>query len=330
MDNLNFTPPLTGDILRDKVHSPKEHRQSLIENFISEKTVIMIYGDPEAGKSIATLCALCQAAGGLPVFGFFKCVRPLKIYYLLGERGYEEPLERMLQLEKRFPINWDNIYLDSDFVGQNVLDTNVESAIYSKINQYCNNPDIIVFDPIYPFVPGGLSDPKDATKFAQFSARLQNRFQCVIWLNNHTVKNTYVIIEGKRHEKSDPYLGSILLKAHVTNMYYMTRRDDLSKFKNSKDSHQISLKEFTLKYDDESQSLEFEGSAEIKKGRSEKAQEFIQQHKTNSARFTYNEFYSFLHPCSPSYTKKLIKGLISSGSIINTAEKFKPALYEIL
>ena len=230
MIKIDTPPPYSGVLLKHLAESPTVPRQPLIEQLVYEKTVIMFYADPGAGKSIVSLCASLQASAGVPVFGFFEPVRPLKIYYCLTERGIEEPLERIQRMKNAFEINYDNIYFDEATIGINVLDLNEENKLIERIELYCPNVDIIVFDPIYAMVRGGLSDPEDATLFAQFSARIQNHFKCANWFNHHTLKNTSDYVEGQFVPKNDPFMGSQLLKAHVTAMYHLAQKNNQPHF----------------------------------------------------------------------------------------------------
>jgi len=325
----NTKAPYTGLLLKELVDSPISPRQPLVENFIYEKLVIMVYADPGVGKSVLSLCMALQASAGLPVFGFFQPVRPLKIYYCLTERGVEEPLERMQHMKQIIDINYDNIYIDEETIGINVLDPKDEAALIERIERFCLEPDIIVFDPIYAMVKGGLSDGEDATMFAQFSARIQKHFGCVNWFNHHTLKNTNDFAEGKYYPKSDPFMGSQFLKAHVTGMYYLTQSDNKCIMSLKKDSHSTMLKKFSMDFHAESYTLSMsEKQAEI--NAVEKSHSFITRCKTNGKKFTFDEFHHAIQPSSIRYTQKLLGVTIKQGLIFNVSTKFSNALYAVL
>lgn len=289
----------------------------------------MIYADPGVGKSIVSLCMALQASAGLPVFGFFEPVRPLKIYYCLTERGIEEPLERIQKMKNAFEINYDNIYFDEQTIGMNVLDLDVEEALKERIMRYCPNVDIIVFDPIYSMVRGGLSDPKDATLFAQFSARIQNHFKCVNWFNHHTLKNTSDYVEGQFIPKNDPFMGSQLLKAHITAMYHMTQQNNKPHFACKKDSHSLLLKQFSMDFSPETSTVSMKvSSTDITT--KDKATIFINNCKKNGKTFDFDQFHFAIQPSAVRYTQKLLGVAIETGVVFNVSSKFDKALYKII
>ena len=325
---METPPPYNGDSLKLLVDSPIPPRKPLIEQFIYEKMVMMVYADPGVGKSVVSLCMALQASAGLPVFGFFTPVRPLKIYYALTERGIEEPLERLQLMGKAFDINYDNIYFDEATIGINVLDLDVEKALIKRIETYCPHPDIIVFDPIYSMVRGGLSDPKDATLFAQFSARIQNHFKCANWFNHHTLKNTSDLVEGHFIPKNDPFMGSQLLKAHITAMYHLTQVDDQAKLSRKKDSHGLLLKQFSLDFDVETYTLSMKVSSSDITSK-DKASIFFSNCKKSGKTFSFDEFSKAIQPATHRYTQKLLGVTIEEGLVFNVSPKFSKALYKI-
>lgn len=320
--------PYTGLALKTLAESPTQPRQPLIEQLVYEKTVMMVYADPGAGKSIVSLCMALQASAGLPVFGFFEPVRPLKIYYALTERGIEEPLERIQLMKNAFEINYDNIYFDEGTIGINVLDQKDEDKLVQRIEKYCPWVDIIVFDPIYSMVRGGLSDPEDATLFAQFSARVQNHLKCANWFNHHTLKNTSDYVDGQFVQKNDPFMGSQFLKAHVTAMYHLTQRNNQPHFAWKKDSHGFLLKQFNLNYHGETQtvSMKLDTSEMTSK---DKASTFLISCKKASKSFTFEQFFAAIQPCSLRYAQKILQEIITQNKIVNLNKKFESALYNV-
>lgn len=323
-------PSLTGNALKQAVESEIPPRNPLIENLVYEKSVIMVYADPGVGKSVASLLMALQASNGLPVFGFFEPVRPLKVYYVMTERGVEEPIERIQLMMKAQHFNFDNLYLDETLIGIDVLEKEDEEKLIAQIEANCPKPDIIVFDPIYAMVRGGLSKPDDATLFAQFSARVQAHFKCANWLNHHTLKSLGSFVDGAGWvEKDDPFFGSQLLKAHITGSYYMTQKDHKSHFQCKKDSHSCLIRKFSLKFDQETYMLNMEiDSSDISS--KDKSRLFLNKCKKEGKRFNFDQFHAAIQPCSARYTSKLLGVTVKEGLIFNVSGKFSNALYEVL
>ncbi len=287
----------------------------------------MTYADAGAGKSIISLCACLQASAGLPVFGFFEPVRPLKIYYALGERDISEPAERMQLINKSFDFNYENIFIDDETVGIDLLSQTDELKFIKRIETYCPNPDIIVIDPIYCMIRGDLSNPSQATEFAKASNRIQKHFKCSMWLNNHTVKHTSEIVNGKRFVKKDPFFGSQMLKAHITLSYHLCQENNIVTFYRYKDSHEVGLKEFCLAFDHETYTLLYTSD---KISTISKAELFVLKMKKSDKSFTYDDFHAAISPVTPRYSQKIMGVTIAKFGIKNVSAKFEKALYKFM
>lgn len=322
--------PYTGKELSNIINSPLPIRNPLIEQLFYEHSVLMIYSDPGIGKSIITLCAMLQAASGHDVFGHFQSRENLKIYYCLGERDICEPAERIQLMQRSIKnINYDNIFIDDNTVGIDVLKERDEKELFDRIERNCPNPDIVVLDPIYCMVGGALDSSEKATRFATFSSRLQKRFHCANWLTNHTVKSTYEIIGGRKEKKYDPFFGSQFLKAHITLMYHVTRRDKSTViFQRTKDNHEVGLPLFALNFDLETYTLSYNHPASEPTAK-DKAYMFIEACKKSNKRFTFQQFCEAISPATPRYSEKLLGVAVSEGLIFNVNTKFEKALYEI-
>ena len=319
----------TGAKLKALVDSPLPIRNPLIENFLYERTVMMTYASSGVGKSTICLCACLQASAGVPVFGCFKVPRPLKIYYVLGERDVTEPAERMQLMKKVININYNNIIIDEEAIGRNMLEKSSEIWMIRRIKEAMPDVDLIVFDPIYSLASGGLSSPEKATAFAQFSSRVQRGCnKCSIWHNNHTVKSLYEIIEGSKQAKTDPYMGSELLKAHVNVMYHIQQKDDLVQFDKKKDSHNNAQSHIKLRFDIESYTLE--AISKESTTVNDRLNLFLDQCKRDNKTFTFDHYYVFIKPVVPSYAQKLLGITLRKGLIINLSPAFTKALYQVL
>ena len=209
-----------GRELQDKVSETRPERVAIIEGLLYEKSVMMVAADPGAGKSVLIANIMANLSMGLLVFGSLYCPKARKCYYIPFERGYEEIAERLKHIQTTTPINYENIYVNDSFIGMNVINSDDATTIIETIKSECV-PDLIILDPIYASVAGGLSTDEKASMFCRFSAKLQAEFGCSIWLNHHTVKETYSSFSGEKIGKSDPFYGSQWLKAHCTASYYM-------------------------------------------------------------------------------------------------------------
>lgn len=278
---------LSGTLLKTSLESEEEHRQPIISGLLYENSILMIAADPGAGKSMLTACAMAQASSGLPVFGYLNVPKPVRFYYIPSERGLSEIKERLRVLKEHVPINYDYLVLDEDIIGMDVTKDSDADAIINRIKEQPLPPDIIILDPIYGFVKGGLSKDEKASEFCRFSTRLQKEFSCAIWMNHHTVKQSYDK-EGNAIEKADPFYGSQWLKAHVTASFYMSRTPKGCKLENKKDSHGNLHELMEFNFDEESNLLvatNIESDDSIRT----KVLNFILNRKAANLPFTFKE-----------------------------------------
>lgn len=237
-------------MLEEKVAQSEDARPPLIAGFIHEGSVILVSAEPGVGKSTIAACWMAQASSGLPVFGQLFVPRPLVIYYIPFERGAEEIAERFRYIQNSVKINWDNLYVNPNFAGFNVNKDSHADEIIGTIRHDLagRHADIIVLDPIYAAVPGGLSKDEAATQFTRFSSRLQAEFGCANYLNHHTSRDKYTDT-GDKVERDDPFYGSQWLKAHCTGGFLLKRISENPVLLNKKDNHSCLMKSIPLQYD---------------------------------------------------------------------------------
>lgn len=215
--------PKTGLVLAEDMEQLLVELNPLVDQFLYEETATLIAADPGTGKStIATQLALCLSSG-TPLFGVLEVPRPRKVYYLQMEGAYRQSLDRMRHMRQVIALNPDNLCWDAWAV--------VNALKESQINQLVERiakvmrPDLVVIDPLYMCVSGGLSKDEPASAFVQFSTRLMKDFGCSNLLLHHTTKPTYSQRDGKAVEKEDPFYGSQWIKAHVDTSYYLKAAD---------------------------------------------------------------------------------------------------------
>lgn len=256
-------PAYSSEELKIRVMTQRESRPPIIEGLIHERSVIMNSSDPGTGKSTVSAVIMAQSSIGLPVFGQLFVPKPVVSYYIPFERGSQEIEERFKHIQTAIPINYDNIYVNEKFMGMNVInEANANEIIYNIRHDIKDRQiDIIWLDPIYSAVSGGLSTDEKASMFTRFSTQLQVEFNCAIWMNHHTVKDSYSSQTGDKVTKDDPFYGSQWLKAHCTGGYYMKRdkSDPGPIFINKKDSHSCLLPRINLVYEPETYSVFMHG-----------------------------------------------------------------------
>jgi RecA-family ATPase len=316
----------TGDKLEELIGSPLPVREPLIEELIYTNQIFMLYAQSGEGKSVVSLCAALQASNGNKVFGYFDVPRPLKIYYILGERDIIEPAERLQEIQRFQKFHFNNIVFDDGIVGMNILNRDDENYIIHRISEVMPDVDIIFFDPLYSLTEGGLSDPKLAGLFQNFSSRVRKRFNCAIWYNNHTQKNTTENLGGGiQQDKSDPFIGAGYIKAHVNVMYYGKQRDGFFTFQATKNQHRTAIEKFRVKYDIETNMVYVPTDKIPAKDMIEM---LISKTKNEGTTFSKEDYLKYMKGVSPSYALKLLGHATKSKRLINVSPEFERACYK--
>lgn len=330
MDELRKSA-ITGSALEIEINTTPPERKSLVEGFLHEYSVLMISADSGTGKSVIMATALAQMTCGSPVFGALQVPRPLRCYYIPFERGRREIEERLLHISSTVKPNYDNLWINDNFMGMNVIERSDADAIVNTIRKDCPNPDVIFIDPIYQSVAGGLSNDEKASMFTRFSTRLQVEFNCTNWLSHHTVKDTFSQQTGKKIEKDDPFYGSTWLKAHCTAAYFMKRDPSNGGviLTCKKDSHSNMIKSFTLGYDPENY-ISFCDDVDLQIPHFERFKSFINNCFNCKKMFIFSDLERCLKGVSHATLRRYLIHPVIKDFIKKHKNNGKNTLYEVL
>lgn len=246
----SLPPPLTGLPLRLALDDRLHDRPAFIDQLLYEGMVLLLCADAGAGKSTLMTQLMAQASIGVPVFGLFACVRPLRVYYLMSERDEYEPLDRLRRMEASVPFNLNHVIVDAKCVGLNLMRAAHRIAILNRV--VAAFPDVVLIDPIYGFFEGNLSGEDMALMMGRFTTGLLkalNQPAAVIW-GHHNVKNTKQPDGvGGWVEKANPFYGSQFLKAHVTGYYDITQDKMGTLWRRKKNTYGLLADDFRLSFD---------------------------------------------------------------------------------
>jgi len=246
----DISPALTGDALMAAMTGVTEKRKVIADGFLYEKTILMMSADPGVGKSTIAAQMTVELAAGLPLFGTFTVPEPCKVFYIQAERCITEFLERINTLSKRFPILKDNIIATDEYQKFNLLNADHADLFVECILRDYQKAKVIIVDPIYCLVAGGLKDDVPASAFTKVMSRVHKETGSMLYYDHHTVKQQHDS-HGNPIKKDDPFYGSQWLKAHCTGGYYIEHTNKGSILRLKKDNYGILRKEIDLTYDQE-------------------------------------------------------------------------------
>ena len=321
----DIDPGLTGECLKEAMKASISKREILAEGFLYEQTILMIAADPGIGKSPISTQVAIELAAGLPVFGVFRPLRPLKVLYIQTERNIIEFLERMDTISRVLPILYDNLVITDNYQRFNLLNYAHTQLFLECVKRDCPNVDVIFIDPIYPLVSGGLKDDTPASAFTKAMSRLQKETKAMLWYNHHTTKAIYTS-KGDVIDKEDPFYGSQWLKAHVTGSYHMKKHDSGVKMIRKKDNYSLLPEEITLEYNPETELcfIPLEEMPAI-----ERVRTFLNAKKVEGKEFYFNDLSLATKLCHRTLRRLLCHSSISSKISVVSSKRNKN-LYKIV
>ena len=220
---LTASPPFrTATTLAADLDAPPAHALPLVQDFLYQPKVTMLAAEPGVGKSLLATQLALSLSSGTPLFEFLPVPTPQPVYYLQLEGDYEEFLDRVRQMRQLIPVNPDLLCWDT-FPVLNVLREESGQRLIQRIKSW-RIPALVIIDPIYRTVFGGLSKDEPASAFVRFSTLLQAELGCAQLLLHHTHRPSRTR-DGDLIVEADPFYGSQWLKAHVDVSYHMEATD---------------------------------------------------------------------------------------------------------
>jgi len=252
---LSTSQRLTGAHLRSFVFQEQNKIPAIAENFIYQKSIIMISGDPGVGKSTINANIIRDLSEGVPVFNFFYVPKPVLVYYIPFERGNYEVADRLRALSSVIEPNWHNIIINPDYIGWDLFDGKQAKAftdeVVADLKEYMpiGMEIVVMFDPIISMVSGEIKEEKYAKAITRCANIIQTATNCAMILTNHTIKNASTA-KGKP-TKVDPFYGSQAFKAFCTYGVHVSRDKERGgvNMVSTKSSHGNVIENIHLNYD---------------------------------------------------------------------------------
>ena len=331
MTDIPRSPALHGDAYRAALDSCEAMPPWLVEHLLAEDASFMLCSDGSIGKSTISINAAASMSAGTPVWGQFLCPKPLRVYYLIGERDIREPLRRLKRISEGDVLaNPDNFWLSDSFSGTcNLLDDKHGDELVKAVLRDCpEGPDVLFFDPLYSFVAGALSEDRTGNLLTRCFSRIKKELGCAMWITHHNVKFR-IDDSGKQVRANNPMYGSVWLFNHVTTQYLIERETPSRVLlKRSKDNWGCQLPMIPLDYNPDNDVVTMDGEMGPRK-KTERVQTFLLERKARKMSFTKAELVG-----ATGVTDSQLSRILSEppwrGKVKNSSPNGKPGLYTVV
>lgn len=331
MITITRYPALHGQAYIDALSRVEAVPKYLVDDLVAEDAILMLSSDGSVGKSTISINAAAAMSAGTPVWGQFRCVRPLRVYYVISERTATEALRRLRRMQGICPANPENIWISDCFAGtcNLLLDGDADSLIQRIQEDAPDGIDILVLDPLYPLVAGALSEDRVGNILCRQLVRIKRTLRCVLWLCHHNVK-LRLTDDGKLGRPPNAMFGSVWLYNLLTlQLAAIKETATQTVLHNQKDNWSCAPKSVTLVYQADTETVATpDDMGPMRKG--ERVNVFLRQRAADGQAFTRSDiidatgvadsqFYRIIHsaPWAGRVINQTPNGLAASYIISN-------------
>lgn len=199
----------------------------LIEGMLWENNHIMILAKEKVGKSIFSLQMAMALSSGESFLGEYEVPEPMQVLYIQTESTRHETIQRLKSMTSDHGVGWneDNFFLLTIHSLNLDRQDGLESLI-SMIRAKNIRPRVIILDPLYMSMEGGLSDEKASRSMSKNIRKLGEIFKSAT-VTVHHEHRPRMNQEGKYFKEGDnAVMGSFVWKAFPNHIIHLTMKAD--------------------------------------------------------------------------------------------------------
>ena len=216
---ITSKPLMTGQDLLDLPYEPNDY---LIEKFLWKNDIAFIIASEKAGKSIFTSQMAFAMTCGRPFLDCFDVARPLNVLYVQAEGSLSETHDRIQSSTSDGGCSWDPQRWRHFYPPALALDTEAGYEDFvGRIRSSGFNPDVIIIDPLYMAMSGGLSDETQSRKFCRNIRQIKEDFDCSFIVVHHQHRDKTDSFGRKINEGDNAIMGSFVWKAFPSHILHI-------------------------------------------------------------------------------------------------------------
>lgn len=243
-------PPFTGKSIREALAKGGCQLQLLIPELIIQGGCTFIVAAPKAGKTTLAIQLAMHLTSGTPVFGALPVAEPCQVYYFAFETSFHRFIAKAERMQRAVPFNPDMLVFDPLCNGKDATDPTTQNQLIARIRSATDNRlRLIIIDPAYKMVPGGLGKDEVAGRFCAFLGRLNQETGAAVLVLHHSHREKWE--KGEIVIERNPSFGSVWLIAHPDLMLQLAKVDGKEgvNLRVTEDREEICRPEMFLAYD---------------------------------------------------------------------------------
>ena len=189
----------------------------LVPNYIEAESLVLLFGEPEVGKTFFSIDLACSIATGKDFHGLSVDKKP--VFYIKGE-GHNGFKRRIEGWKKEYNISEIPLLFTSE-TGVALNEPHEVTKISDSIevileNQFIEeNPALIVVDTLARNFDGDENSNKDMSAFVKAIDKLRSDFQC-----------TVLILHHPGHSQKNRERGAYALRGAIDTNYRFDKTED--------------------------------------------------------------------------------------------------------
>lgn len=204
------------------------HRETdvkpIIEGYLWERDVVMLFGSEKAGKSIMALQMAANISAGGMFLGKYQCAKK-PVVYLQTEGKKDETPMRLENMMRAVSVDKNYFYrIYKKFMPLDIPE--YMAALDKQIEALPVKGGVLIIDCLYMAMLGDLNDNEAVRKFIGYLSHLLEK-HCLTCILIHHAKREGRDDKGQIVELGDKSsYGSVFLRANVDHILFLDQQKD--------------------------------------------------------------------------------------------------------
>lgn len=196
----------------------------IIEGYLWERDVVMLFGNEKSGKSIIALQMACAISSGMNFLGKHKCIKK-PVVYLQTEGKKDETAHRLENMLKVYPADKTMFFrLYKKFLPLDVKE--YAEALDKQLEEMPIKGGVIIIDCLYMTMLGDLNDNEAVRLFIGLLSEILEKYVMTCIIIHHAKREQRDDKGDEIHLGDKSSYGSVFLRANVDHILFLEMQKD--------------------------------------------------------------------------------------------------------